>query len=88
MFADKKEVTITGTVPTAAKKIIFTADKKKLSTYFSADGKGTCPDKETCTKPAFIAYDGADRVITISDKSVKVGALKVNIKHLIIQCNV
>ncbi len=85
MFADKKEVTITGTVPAAAKKIIFTADTKKLYTYFSVDGKGACPEKETCTKPAFIAYDGADRVITISDKPVNVGVLKVNIEVFIMQ---
>ncbi len=37
---DKKQVTITGKVPATAQKIVFTADDKKLSTYFSEDGTG------------------------------------------------
>ncbi len=37
---DNKQVTITGKVPATAQKIVFTADDKKLSTYFSEDGTG------------------------------------------------
>ncbi len=37
---DKKTATITGNVPPEVKKIVFTAEKQQVITYFSADGKG------------------------------------------------